>query len=120
MATSNAADLNAFAAAAEDFDELYFYTDDPGDDYTENQSAGPFAISMGAAGAAGPSSSSQPATDGRTYATEPADAVLAEMCTHAGVRVSATGRFRSFRLARGPMGPGTFPVVYGLAVTNRA
>lgn len=120
MATSNAADLNAFAAAAEDFDQLYFYTADPGDDYTESQSAGPFAISMGAAGAAGPSSSSQPATDGRTYAAAAADAVLTEMCTHAGVRVAATGRFRSFRLPRGPMGPGTFPIVYGLAVSNKS
>lgn len=120
MATSNAADLNAFAAAAQDFDELYFYTADPGTDYTLNQSAGPFAVSMSAAGAAGPTPSAQPATDGRIYADSAAVATLTEACTHAGVRVAATGRFRSFRLPRGPMGPGTFPIVYGLAVGNKS
>lgn len=118
MPYANAADLNARAGAVS-FDELRFHDADPGDDYTVSVHAGPYAISLGAAGAAGPDSAAQPATDGRVY-SDAASAVLTVACGWASVRDSVSGAVRIWQLRRGPIGPGTFPVVYGLAVANKA
>ena len=117
MAYSNPADLNSHAAV--DFDELRFHDEDPGGDYTASVHAGPYAISMGTPGAAGPSSSLQPAADGRAYASQ-VTAVLSVACGWASVRDSSSGAVRIWRLGRGPIGPGSFPVVYAFAARNAA
>lgn len=121
MSYASPADLNAYAAVAEGYDEIAFHTADPGADPAAFLAAGggPYALPMGTAAAAGPSGA-QPATDGRTYSstvsvtiTEPGGASWVSVRSGGVVR-------RTFRRARGPLGPGTFPIVYGLAVRNQS
>ena len=114
MAYANDADLNARAGAVS-YDEIRFHDADPAGDYTASVHAGPYAITMGTPGAAGPDPVAQPATPGVAYATSAATAVLTVACGWASVRDTGSGAVRTFAFRRGPIGPGSFPVVYGYA-----
>lgn len=117
MAQASPADLNAYAAVAQDYDEIAFHTEDPGTSLTDflADGGGPYALTMALAGEAGPTPSAQPATDGRTYADAPVMAVLNERAEWVSLRSGGVLR-RVFRMPRGAIGPGTYPLVYGLAV----
>lgn len=119
MAYASPADLNAFASVAETYDEIAFHTADPGTSLTAflADGGGPYPLSMGTAGAAGPTPGAQPATDGRTYSDAAVVATLNEAAGWVSVRSGGALR-RVFRMPRGPIGPGTFPIVYGLAVKS--
>lgn len=117
MSYASPADLNAFAAVAEVYDELGAHTADPGADPDAYLAGDPVALSMNPAGDAGPSSA-HPATDGRAYSGT-ASLVLTEPAEWFSLRVGGVVR-RTFRRGRGPIGPGTFPVVYALAVRNQS
>lgn len=114
MSYASSADLNAYASVADDYDEISFHSDDPGASLTDYLVAGPYSLSMNGAGVAGPNASQQPATDGRDY-SDTVTAVLPSAASWAQIRVGGVAR-RTFALPRGPIGPGTFPIVYGLAV----
>jgi hypothetical protein len=115
MGYASPADLNAYAAVAEVYDEIGWHTADPGSD-PDAYLVAAVALTMGTAGAAGPGA--LPATDGRTYSGS-ASVVLDEPAEWVSLRVAGVVR-RTFKRNRGPLGPGTFPVVYGLAVSNQS
>jgi hypothetical protein len=103
------ADLNSYADAG-DYDGMAMLVDAEG---TVADGGDEEAITMGAAGAAGPTPSKHPASPGRRYSSV-ATFTLTEAATHVGVYVSGT--LRRTAPLRTPVGPGTFPIVYGIAV----
>lgn len=120
MGYASPADLNAYAAVAQDYDAIAFHTADPGTSPTAFLAAGggPYSLTVGDAGDAGPNPSAQPATDGRAYSST-VTATLTEPAEWVSLRSGGVVR-RTFKRARGPLGPGTFPIVYGLAVRNQS
>lgn len=110
MAT--AADLNAYANAAE-YDGMAAHYDDPDTDAGIAVAPGgdKVAITMGVAGAAGVDPGRYPATPGRNYST-PAVFTLTGPARYVSLWVGTEYRRRA-KLA-GPIGPGTYPIVYAL------
>lgn len=104
------ADRNAYADAG-DYDALALFTADPLDTVDDVTAGGgdPVAVTMGAAGAAGPDPLSHPATPGRRYSTT-AVFTLTESASWIGALVA--GELRRSAKLRTPIGPGTFPVVF--------
>lgn len=118
MGYQSAADLNAYASVAEDYDEIRPHTADPGSDPNAYPAGDAVALPMRTASVAGPNVSAQPATDGRTYSDQ-VPVVFDVAGEWFSLRTGGVVR-RTFRRARGPLGPGTFPIVYGLAVRNQS
>lgn len=107
------ADLNTFAGAV-DYDAHTLHTADPGTDGSNVAAGGESqAVTMGAAGAAGPSGVSAP---GRSYATEALVYTLTEAATHGGFW--SGGVFRRGYALRAPVGPGPVTLTPAVQVRN--
>ena len=109
-------DLNAIAASLEDYDAIGCYLLDPMEEHDEDDvvlapGGDPVAITMGAAGAAGPEPSLHPATPGKPYSSVATFELTGdEPARYLGVFVG--GELRRSVALKTPIGPGIFPVVY--------
>jgi hypothetical protein len=103
-------DRNAIADGAPDYDGVALFTDATG---TVADGGALQAVTLGAAGAAGPGGSAHPATPGRRYTTAAVSFTLTEQATHFGWYVGATlHRVAPLRTPIGPGGP--FPKVFAI------
>lgn len=112
MPSATDTDRNAIADGLPAYDGIALLTDTAG---TVADGGTLQAVTLVAAGDAGPNAGTNPATPGRRYSTPVRSFTLTEQATHIGVYVGATlSRVAPLRTPLGPGGP--FPIVYAVQI----